>query len=139
MEESVGDLVSLVGMRVLLVDDDLDNREIFCALLRAAGAEVSSVEGAAEALGALGEFQADVVVSDLAMPDRDGFWLLERLNDLPTRGAMAVIVLSAHAEAAVEERATAAGFEAFLRKPVEPGHLVHTLRRVVEQARARRA
>ncbi len=135
----MGELGGLAGIRVLLVDDDHDNREIFCALLRVAGAEVSSVEGAAEALGALVDFQADVVVSDLAMPDRDGFWLLERLNDLPYRAAMPVIVLSAHAEAAVEERATAAGFQAFLRKPVDPEHLVGTLRRVVAESRARRA
>ncbi|RIK98796.1 MAG: hypothetical protein DCC71_20770 [Proteobacteria bacterium] len=120
---------SLRGLRVLLVDDEPDARELFEFMLRQAGAEVRTAAGADEALAALRSWPPDVVLSDLEMPETDGYRLLERVREAGF-GALPVVAVSAYATEQHAKRALAAGFLAHVAKPVSPV----ALRRVVRDA-----
>jgi len=116
---------SLVGMRVLGVDDDADAREVLALALIGCGATITVVGSAAEALDRLRIEVPDLIVSDLAMPAVDGFGLLERVRvsaDARVR-AVPVIALTAHASAQDRARSLAAGFDAYVAKPFDPGAL----------------
>lgn len=107
-------------------------------MLEAAGATVTLVGSAGEALEALTKQPADVLLSDLAMPHRDGF---ELMSDLMTRGLagrMVSIALSAQARPEDRERALAVGFDAHVAKPVDPAALAETIRRLSRRSERRR-
>jgi CheY-like chemotaxis protein len=112
-----GELLS--GIRVLVVEDNDDNRFLITESLRFQGALVESVSAAREAVDVLGNF--DVVLTDYAMPDGDGVWLLEQAQQLVP--PVPVILLSGFTEAQREAIATAA-FARKLLKPIEPEDLV---------------
>ncbi len=120
----------LAGMRVLYVDDREDARVLIGRMLGQEGAEVVHAGSADEALAALSRARPDVVLTDLAMPERDGYDLLamirsdRRWNDVP------VLALTAQGHMDEDRRAAAAGFQAFLRKPIEPHDLTAALMRV---------
>ena len=110
----------LSGARVLVVDDEDDVRNYAGAVFRMSGAEVKLASSADEALELLDEFPADVVVTDIGMPNRDGYELLKMIraaHDTP------VVALTAYAREEDRDRATQAGFEAFVSKPVDPSAL----------------
>ena len=116
----------LDGIRVLLVDDAADERELFSAVLATQGAIVETASGASDALSIAAQFAPDVIVSDIAMPGEDGYVFLKRLResvdlrlaDVPT------IAVTAHARAEDRDRALAAGFQMYVSKPVQPDRLV---------------
>jgi signal transduction histidine kinase/ActR/RegA family two-component response regulator len=115
----------LQGLKILLVDDEPDAREVLPALLERFGAEVQVAASTREALVLLPRFVPDVLVSDLAMPGEDGYSLIRQvrkledgLKDLPA------IALTAQASDVDRARALAAGFQIHLAKPVEPRDLV---------------
>lgn len=113
---------TLMGRRVLLVDDQPDARELLETLLESAGAQTCSLSSAQEALAALETFNPDVVVSDIGMPVHDGYWLMERFRRLrPTTPAIA---LTAFARREDEDRARASGFDHHVAKPVKPEELL---------------
>ncbi len=118
----------LAGMQVLAVDDESDILVSLETILTAAGATVATASSATAALERVGRGRLDVVVSDLAMPDRDGFALLRALR--ATGATMPVIALTALASAADRQRAAAAGFDLYLTKPVDPPKLVAAIARV---------
>jgi CheY-like chemotaxis protein/two-component sensor histidine kinase len=120
---------ALKGRRVLLVDDDPDAREALMAVLGYYGAEVRSASNVLEALEAFVLRPPDVLVSDLAMPEQDGFDLIRLIRALPATdgGRVPAIALSAFASHRDRERALAAGFDAHVPKPAEPAQLVGTL------------
>ena len=120
---------SLRGLRILVADDDADARELVHRLLAAHGARVTTVPTAREAYGTLRHSPPDVLVSDIAMPDEDGLSLIERVRRLPGErgGDTPAIALTAFAGAGDEERVVAAGFQAFLAKPVDPDVLVSVI------------
>jgi signal transduction histidine kinase len=128
-----GPPVRLDGMRVLLVEDDGDAREVLATILGEAGAAVIATTSAREALAALAGGPADVVISDIAMPHGDGYTLVREIRRLPADagGRIPVLALSAFARSDDAARSLAAGFQAHLRKPVRPEELVTTIRRVV--------
>jgi signal transduction histidine kinase/ActR/RegA family two-component response regulator len=129
---------SLDSLRILVVDDEYDARELLATVLEAAGATVTLVGSAGEALEALTKQPADVLLSDLAMPHRDGF---ELMSDLMTRGLagrMVSIALSAQARPEDRERALAVGFDAHVAKPVDPAALAETIRRLSRRSERRR-
>jgi DNA-binding response OmpR family regulator len=118
-------LVPLRGVRIILVDDDMDTLDLECLVLERAGARVSCVSTVQDALSEHEERPATVIISDLAMPDEDGFDLARRLREHEVPGtAVPLLALSAHASETSREEALEAGFDSFLSKPVHPKDLV---------------
>ena len=119
----------LRGLRVLLVEDERDARELFAIALRRFGAEVTAVESAAQALDALGREKTDVMVSDIQMPEMDGYELIGAVRALKANGASRVpaVAMTAHARSEDRMRSLLAGYQAHLSKPVEPAELVALL------------
>jgi signal transduction histidine kinase len=120
----------LRGIRVVAVDDDPDSLEMLVSLLRAQSAMVVGAASAVEALDLVQRERPNIVISDIAMPDRDGYWLMEQMRRLASEGGPNVpcVALTAFANATVRERALSTGFVAHLSKPFDPDQLVHTLR-----------
>ena len=128
---------SLASVRVLVVDDDPDTRELVKEILKAAGAEVSAAGSTDEALRRADEGAPDVLVSDLAMPTRDGYALLRALHGRGMAGGLVTIALTAHARREDRERALGAGYDAYVTKPVEPAALAALVKELVEKRRRR--
>jgi CheY-like chemotaxis protein len=128
---------SLADVRVLVVDDDPDTRELVTEILKAAGAEVSAAGSTDEALRRADEGAPDVLVSDLAMPARDGYALLRALHGRGMAGGLVTIALTAHARREDRERALGAGYDAYVTKPVEPAALAALVKELVEKRRRR--
>jgi PAS domain S-box-containing protein len=127
----------LSGVKVLVVDDESDTREMLRMVLSLEGAHVRVAGSVREALAAFSEERPDLVVSDIGMPAEDGYALLAKLRALPREvgGGVPAVALTALAAAADAERSRAAGYELHLTKPIEPQSVVAALASVV----ARRA
>ncbi|MFN6963102.1 MAG: ATP-binding protein [Pyrinomonadaceae bacterium] len=122
----------LRGVRLLVVEDDADSREVLQLFLEQAGAEVRSVDSARSAMAALAEMRGrlpDVVISDLAMPEEDGYSLLRRLRGLPSEvgGQVPALALSAFAGNENKQRAYEAGFDGYCTKPFDPDILTRAI------------
>lgn len=119
---------SLAGLQVLVVDDDLDTRELLRFMLENYGAEVVTVESARAAMAALTENPGryDVLVSDLGMPEENGYFLIRQVRDLAASagGQIPAVALTAYASDQERERAIEAGFQTHIAKPVKPVQLV---------------
>jgi signal transduction histidine kinase/CheY-like chemotaxis protein len=116
----------LRGIRVLLVDDDAGARDLFRTVMEVAGATVTTAASAADALASFQRASYDVVVSDIEMPDVDGYSLIHQaLAMAKARGERLVaIAVTAYSRPEDEARSLAAGFHLHLCKPVDPGALV---------------
>jgi CheY-like chemotaxis protein len=110
---------------VLVVDDDEGSRDYFAMALQVAGAVIATAATAADALRALQGEPPDVVLSDIAMPGQDGYWLVSRIRELPDAAirTIPVVATTAFGRTHPRERALAAGFVDHLPKPVEPDAL----------------
>jgi PAS domain S-box-containing protein len=119
----------LVGLRVLLVDDDEDAMEMLAAFLSHSGAEVSTAVSAAAALRELGVRAFDVIVSDIAMPVVDGYELMRRVRALDEAcgGRTPAVALTAYAGDGDRAQALRAGYQRHLSKPVEPRELLQII------------
>lgn len=119
---------ALNGLRVLVVDDEADAREVLSTLLEQSGAKVTTVASVREALKVLKHFQMNLLVSDIGMPGEDGYALIHKLRasaDPQNSGEqIPAIALTAYASEEDRRRALAAGFQMYLTKPVEPTDLV---------------
>lgn len=120
---------SLLGIRVLVVDDESDMRDVIAFSLERSGSEVFAVETAAKALEALARFQPDILVSDIGMPEMDGYMLIQKIRALPPEqgGQIKAIALTAYAAEFDQSQALQAGFHQHLAKPVEPEVLVRAI------------
>jgi CheY-like chemotaxis protein len=120
---------SLDGVRVLVVDDSPDAVEMMRVLLGGYGADVRVANSAVEGLALVIAWRPDVLVSDIAMPERDGFWLVEHVRSLaPEKGGdTPAVALTALADRDDRARALRAGFQQHLRKPVSLGELGATV------------
>jgi CheY-like chemotaxis protein len=120
----------LDGMRVLVVDDDEDARSMLGVFLRDHGADVHTVDSASEALEKLSSLRPDVLVSDIGMPVMDGYALIEQVRARPDDlgGRTPAVALTAYARDEDARRASAAGFQRHMSKPVEPMALARTVR-----------
>ncbi len=114
--------VRLDGLKVLVVDDEPDARSLVGEILRQHGAEVRVADSAAEALAALRSVQPDVIVSDIGMPDEDGYSFIRRVR--ADGGRIPAVALTAYASQQDAQRAFVAGFQKHVTKPVEPARLV---------------
>lgn len=124
----VPSLAALQGVRILVVDDEPDARELLRVILESAGAAVALAASAEDALVALRKKMFDVLVADIAMPGRDGYALLRDVRALPTAAArIPAIAVTAQASAGDRERAATVGFTGHVPKPVDPTRLVHAV------------
>jgi signal transduction histidine kinase/CheY-like chemotaxis protein len=129
LAESIAHVPSLDGVRVLVVDDSPDAVEMMRVLLGSYGADVRVANSALEGLAQVIAWRPDVLVSDIAMPERDGFWLVEHVRLLaPEKGGdTPAVALTALADRDDRARALRAGFQQHLRKPVSLGELGATV------------
>lgn len=119
----------LRGIRVLAVDDIPDTRDFFTVLLAGYGAEVLTVGSAQEALVSLESFQPDVLVSDIGMPEIDGYALLQKIRSLPASrgGQIPAIALTAYATEEDRQRSLECGFQDHMSKPLDINKLVKAI------------
>jgi len=127
----------LGGIRVLAVDDEADARELLTVILTAYQAEVKTAASAVEALTMLESFQPDVLVSDLAMVERDGYDLIQRIRSLPAEagGQISAIALTAYAQIEDQQRAIASGYQSHIAKPIDIKQLVRTIANLAGHSR----
>jgi signal transduction histidine kinase/ActR/RegA family two-component response regulator len=120
--EAMDDLPALKGLRVLVVDDDADARDLFTRALEQCAAHVTAVASAGAALAALDGWKPDVLVSDIGMPKESGYVLIRKVRRLTREqgGTIPALALTAYAGADAVKLALSAGFQAHVAKPVEP-------------------
>jgi PAS domain S-box-containing protein len=116
--------VTLDGLRVLVVDDDPDSNEVVRTLLASCGADVRTASSAHEAFEIVARWLPDVVVSDLAMPDEDGYSLLARMRAGERLRRVPAIALTAYSSPGDREQALSAGFHSHVAKPVRTAELL---------------
>ena len=135
--EAPSPAADLNGVAVLVVEDEVETRDLVATVLTACGARVTTAASADEALQEVGRVHPDVVVSDIGMPNGDGYELIRRLRSLDPAagGTTPAAALTAAAATGDRRRALEAGFEVHVAKPFEPAHLA----RVVATLARRRA
>jgi PAS domain S-box-containing protein len=118
--------MGLDGLRILIVDDEADASELLKIILGDWGAEVQSAGSAAEGLEALKRWSPDVLISDIEMPNEDGYSLIGKVRALPIKegGQTPAIALTAHVRAEDRLRALSSGFDAHVSKPMEMVELI---------------
>ncbi len=128
----------LSGIKILVVEDDMDSREVLQLFLEQSGATVKSADSAYKAMSLLRESNGDlpnIIVSDLAMPDEDGYSLINRIRKLSTEkgGDIPAIALSAFASTENKQKAFDVGFQKYHTKPFEPDGIVEDIRQLVNK------
>lgn len=133
---SIRGIARLHGVRVLIVEDEADNRKVLAAALRHCGARVECSSTAAQGFERIREWDPDVLVCDISLPDLDGCSFLEQLRSHEGRErvtpALALTVLGRPDEQA---RITAAGFDVFRQKRIDPVDLAHEVARLASRQR----
>jgi CheY-like chemotaxis protein len=117
---------SLIGITILVVDDDPDARRIMERILTEGGASVVSASSASEALTILPQLQPDLLISDIGMPDEDGYDLIKKVRTLSRTdgGATPALALTAFVRSEDRQRALRSGYQMHVAKPVEPSELI---------------
>jgi PAS domain S-box-containing protein len=130
---------NLRGIKVLVVDDEEEARELVRRLLSEREAEVIAAESAAEALAKVEQLRPDVLLSDIGMPDQDGYYLIRAVRTLGSEhgGKTPAAALTAFARPEDRARALRAGYQMHLAKPVDPGELVAVVASLAASAEAR--
>ena len=123
---------NLVGLKVVVVDDDESSRDYFALALSTCGAEVTTASTAVEALRLVQSGCPDVVLSDIAMVGRDGYWLVREIRGLADQAVrrVPVVATTAYGREHSRERTLAGGFNERLPKPVDPEVLCQTIGRM---------
>jgi CheY-like chemotaxis protein len=123
-------MAMLDGLTVLYVEDDVDTREMMKTALESQGARIVSAASGRMALLLLQQHQPDVIVSDLALPDLDGWTLVREARGLPSeqRNPTPAILVSAHDTPDDRRQSLAAGYAMHLSKPLSPGDLAGHIR-----------
>lgn len=125
-ETATNQPISLSGVRLVLVEDKADTRELMTTILQAQGVIVSEFDSAKDALRAIESQPFDVLISDIAMSDEDGYWLVGKLRQLPANkgGRIPAIALTAFAGMDDRIKILAAGYQIHITKPIEPDELI---------------
>ena len=120
---------ALAGLRILVVDDEIDSRNFVAFVLEQEQAEVLALSSASEALYELEQYNPDVLLTDIGMPDMDGYMLIRQVRTRsPEQGGQVVaIALTAYASDYDQQQTLEAGFEHHLAKPIEPDELIKTI------------
>ncbi len=134
-DEMDSNLGNLQGFKILVVDDDTDSRDFISFVLSEEGAEVTAVPSAMKALQSLAESKPDVLLSDIGMPDMDGYMLIRQVRTwLPEEGGqIPAIALTAYAGEYNQQQALSAGFQMHVTKPAEPAELVTAVVRLADK------
>ncbi|OUL24236.1 PAS domain S-box protein [Nostoc sp. 106C] len=124
-DKQLDECPDLNGVKVLVVDDDFDSRDLISFFLEQLGAEVTQVRSPTEALQAITEFHPNVLLSDIGMPEIDGYMLIRQIRAMPPElgGEIPAIALTAYAEDSNQQQALLAGFQTHITKPINPANL----------------
>lgn len=118
---------------ILLVDDEIDNLEVVTETLMFFGATVKTAANGTVALDLLETYSPTLIVTDLSMPVMDGWQLRKRIKELPGKGDIPIMALTAHAMLGDKERALNAGFEGYITKPINVLTLVQDIKAVAKE------
>jgi CheY-like chemotaxis protein len=127
------ELEHLNGVHILIVEDDTDSRNVLAVLLQRLGALVEAVASAKEAFDRVSHRRPDVLVSDIGMPDEDGYSLIRRVRQLGDARKLPAIALTAYARKQDADEALASGYDRHLPKPVAPADLIQAIKSVTKQ------
>lgn len=132
-QRSLQPSLDLSGIKILVVDDETDTRELVAFILEEQGAQVTAATSAHEALLILPQVQPDVLLSDIGMPDMDGYMLIQQVRALDPKqgGHIPAIALTAYAGDTNQQQVLAAGFQKHISKPIEPEKLVQAIAHLV--------
>ncbi|MEP0958429.1 ATP-binding protein [Leptolyngbya sp. FACHB-1515] len=128
--QSAIDLSILNGLKILVVDDEMDSRDMLVAALEQYGANLAAAASVDEALHLLTSLQPDVIISDIAMPDADGYALMRSIQSTTQ---IPVVAVTALAKAEDRQKVLAAGFVQHLAKPIDPVQLAQAIAQVVRK------
>lgn len=138
-DRPAAELLNLNGVQILVIDDEADSREFVAFVLEQAGAKVITATSAVEGLDALRRSTPDLLLSDIGMPDLDGYMLMRQVRSLPPDqgGKTPSIALTAYAGDFNQQQALEAGFQQHLAKPIEPEKLLAIVGRLVHSSPSR--
>ncbi len=122
----------LTGLRALVVDDCYDDRELLTTMLEIHGIEVNAVASVRAALPAIHETQPDLLFCDLAMPYQDGYTLIRQVRSMEVGRSIPAIAVSALSPEEERLNSLAAGFHAYVTKPIELQTLATTIRQLLK-------
>ena len=130
--------LNLGGLSILVVEDEPDSREVLLHVLGSCGADVRAVDSAERARCVLATHTPDVIVSDIGMPDEDGYSLMRSIRSLssPVQRIPAV-ALTAFSSPSARDRALSSGFDVYLVKPIQPWVLAQLLRELTSAPSSR--
>ncbi len=114
---------SLVGIQVLVVDDDPEACELLATILGYCGALVTTATSAASGLARAARVMPDVAVCDIVMADHDGYWFVTSVRQIPGGAGLPVIAVTGYDDVHSAERTLASGFHGHIRKPIDPWEL----------------
>jgi CheY-like chemotaxis protein len=114
---------TLVGIQVLVVDDDQEACELLATILGYCGAFVTTCTSAEHALATVARVLPDVIVCDIVMTNHDGYWFLSALRRAPGGATVPVIAVTGYDDVHTAERTLSAGFNGHVRKPIDPWEL----------------
>ncbi len=136
-DRQLDDCPDLNGVKVLVVDDDFDTRDLISFFLEQLGAEVTQVRSPTEALQVFSGFQPDVLLSDIGMPEIDGYTFIRQIRAMPPElgGEIPAIALTAYTEDINQQQALLAGFQTHLTKPINPANLAEIIAQVAGETR----
>jgi PAS domain S-box-containing protein len=128
-------IVRLDGLHVLLVEDDDDSRKLLATMLKRYGARVTAAKSAKEALSVFDGGLPDVMISDIGMPEQDGYELIRKVRAMPPErgGLIPAIALTGYASKKDRERALAAGYHQHIAKPIEQADMIAAIAKLVGQ------
>ncbi|MDF5712736.1 MAG: response regulator [Rhizonema sp. NSF051] len=117
----------LNALRILVVDDNKDNRDFIEFLLQEYGAEVLAVALANEALKIFAQFKPDILITDLSMPEKDGYWLIHQVRMLETDLGARIPVIVFTGKDLEDISVPEVEFQCYLRKPIDPDELIRAV------------
>ncbi|MBD2020150.1 response regulator [Leptolyngbya sp. FACHB-36] len=127
---------AFMGLRILIVDDDHDSRDLLTYVLQSEGASVVAVESVQAALVVIKQQSLDILVSDITLPDADGYFLIQEVRRQETErgGHLPAIAVTAGARPEDRANALAAGFQKYLSKPVDLDELIAEITDLIPQS-----
>ena len=125
----------LSGLRILVVENDPDNRKLYICVLESVEAEVVTAASVREAFTALTQFTPNILVSEIALPDEDGYTFIRKLRALEANSAqpLLAIAVSGYVQENSDSQALDAGFQKWLPKPIDLCHFVNTIAQLAQQ------
>ncbi|WP_411675354.1 response regulator [Dulcicalothrix desertica] len=125
--------LNLNGIKILVVDDETDSRELVKFIVEQAGAEVIAADGAKQALATLTQWLPNILISDIGMPEMNGYMLLQQVRTLAPQqgGQIPAIALTAYAGDYNKQQASLAGFQGHIAKPIEPINLLKAIKDLI--------